>query len=180
MASQSEPLPYTAVLQPLRASQMLTQDRIVYRPTQEEVGFYEYHRWAEDPRTTITNSVLSQLLQRGTFSQVALFDGRTRGDYIVRGSIDQLEEIDFGEGVSVRVRISLELTEAASNKPVWRKTSESTGQVAVGEVRTVVSQMSASATKTVEELVSGLDAFLRSNAPQRAGASAPPLPEAQK
>ncbi len=180
-ASQlAEPLPYTAILQPLRASPMLTQDRIVYRPTQEEVGFYEYHRWAEDPRTTITNSVLSQLLQRGTFSQVALFDGRTRGDYILRGSIDQLEEVDFGEAVSVRVRISLEMTEAASNKPIWRKTSESTGPVAAGEVRSVVSQMSAAATKAVEDLVAGLDSFLRSNAPQRAGASAPLLPGAQK
>jgi ABC-type uncharacterized transport system auxiliary subunit len=159
---------------------MLTQDRIVYRPTQEEVGFYEYHRWAEDPRTTLTNSVLDQLRQRGTFSRVVLFDGRTRGDYIVRGSIDQLEEIDFGDAVSVRVRISLEATEAESNKPVWQRTSEATGPVTAGEVRSVVSQMSAAASKAVEELVSSLDAFLRSNAAQRAAASPPLPPAAQK
>jgi ABC-type uncharacterized transport system auxiliary subunit len=166
-------------VQPLRASQMLTQDRIVYRPTQEEVGFYEYHRWAEDPRTTLTNSVLDQLRQRGTFSQVVLFDGRTRGDYIVRGSIDQLEEIDFGGAVSARVRITLEVFEAVSNKPVWQKTSEASGPVTAGEVRSVVSEMSSAATKTVEELVSSLDAFLRSNAAQRASASAPLPPAAQ-
>jgi ABC-type uncharacterized transport system auxiliary subunit len=173
-------LPATAVLQTLQASAMLTQDRIVYRPSQEEVGFYEYHRWAEDPRTTITNSLLSHLRQRGTFSQIVHFDGRTRGDYMIRGRIEQLEEIDFGGGVSVRVQLSLEMIEVESRKPVWQKTAESSSAVSVGEVRDVVAQMSAAVNKSVEELATGLDAFLRSSAPQSSAASAPPLPEGQR
>jgi ABC-type uncharacterized transport system auxiliary subunit len=173
-------LPATAVLQTLQASAMLTQDRIVYRPSPEEVGFYEYHRWAEDPRTTITNSLLSHLRQRGTFSQIAHFDGRTRGDYIIRGRIEQLEEIDFGGGVSVRAQLSLEMIEVESRKPVWQKTAEATSAVSVGEVRDVVAQMSAAVNKSVEELTAGLDAFLRSSAPRSSAASAPPLPEGQR
>ena len=174
-----DPLPVTAVLQPLRASSMLTQDRIVYRPTQEEVGFYEYHRWAEDPRTTITSALLERFRQRGTFRQIVLFDGRTRGDYIIRGQIDELEEVDYGDGVSVRVRLSLELTEASSRKPLWQKTAEAGGTVTVGEVRDVVSRMSTAVNTSVSDLVTDLDAFLRSSELPRASAFAP-LPQAKQ
>jgi ABC-type uncharacterized transport system auxiliary subunit len=173
-------LPATAVLQTLQASPMLTQDRIVYRPSQEEVGFYEYHRWAEDPRTTITNSLLGHLRQRGTFSQIVLFDGRARGDYMIRGRIERLEEIDFGGGVSVRVQLSIEMIDAESRKPVWQKTAESSSAVSVGEVRDVVAQMSAAVNKSVEELAAGLDSFLRSSAPRSSAASVPPLPGGQR
>jgi uncharacterized lipoprotein YmbA len=61
----------TAIVMPFRASEMLIQDKIVYRPNPEEVGFYEYHRWAEDPRTTVTASLMDHLRQKGTFSRLA-------------------------------------------------------------------------------------------------------------
>src|SRR5579883_2720700 len=32
----------------------LCEGRIVYRPSAEEVGFYEFHRWASNPSQAIT------------------------------------------------------------------------------------------------------------------------------
>ena len=159
---QAPARPETAVVRQFNASEMLTQDRIVYRPSPEEVGFYEYHRWAEDPRTTVTNSFVSHLRRRGTFSKVVGYDGRTQSDYLVRGRIERLEEVDYGGGVTVHVKLTADLVKLGSREAVWQGTSESSETVSVGEVRNVVSQMSRAVQASIEKLASDLDAFVRS------------------
>jgi glycogen debranching enzyme len=68
----------------------LRQGPIVYRKAPEEVGFYEYHRWAADPRTLVTNAVVDHLRAGGQFSMVALYDGRPSNDYIAQVLRDAL------------------------------------------------------------------------------------------
>ena len=58
--------PPQAVLGPVavrefRCPEYLCEGRIVYRPSPEEVGFYEYHRWAISPRQAITQSMADAL-----------------------------------------------------------------------------------------------------------------------
>lgn len=160
----AEKLETTAMVMRFDAPRMLEQDRIVYRPAKEEVGFYEYHRWAEDPRAVMTRSLLEHLRARGTFGNVVEFDGRTKADYIVRGRIDRLEEVDANGGVTAHVALSAELIDAESRKPVWEGYGADSAQVSVGEVRSVVAQMSRAAESSVGKLAAGLDAFLRSGA----------------
>ena len=160
---QVDPFPASVVVMPFRASQMLTQDRIVYRPAAGEVGFYEYHRWAEDPRQTITSTLIERLRARRTFETVVPFDGRTEADYILRGRIEKLEEVDFGGGVSVHVRLSAELVSFDERKAVWQGVSEQKGQVAVGEVSAVVAEMSRAARVGLDKLCADLDGWIRTN-----------------
>ena len=161
--AQAEVVPATVVVAPFRASQMLTQDRIVYRPAAGEVGFYEYHRWAEDPRETITSTFISRLQALGTFATVVALDGRTKADYILRGRIEKLEEVDFGGGVSVHVRLSAELVTFDGRKPVWQGVSEQKGQVGVGEVSAVVAEMSRAVRAGLDKLSAELDGWVRAN-----------------
>ena len=161
--AQAEAFPATAVVAPFRASQMLTQDRIVYRPAAGEVGFYEYHRWAEDPRQTITSTFISRLQALGTFATVVPHDGRTKADYILRGRIEKLEEVDYGGGVSVHVRLSAELVSFDDRKLIWQGVSEQKGQVAVGEVSAVVAEMSRAVRAGLDKLTAELDAWVRAN-----------------
>src|SRR5678815_5572200 len=51
----------------------LRQGPIVYRTTPEEVGFYEYHRWAVDPRTLVTSAVVDHLRAGGQYSMVSIY-----------------------------------------------------------------------------------------------------------
>jgi ABC-type uncharacterized transport system auxiliary subunit len=173
-------LPYTAVIMPFRTSEMLVQDRIIYRESPSQVGFYEYHRWAEDPSTTIVRSMLNQLRAKGAFDRVVPFEGRTKVDYVVRGRLERLEEIDYGGGVSVQVKVSAQLVDASTNRPVWSDVSEATSPVTTAEVRTVVEQMSSAVSSAVSRLVDGIDTHLRSTAAQSAPASAPSAREAQR
>ena len=163
-ASEAAPGSATALIMQFKASEMLTQDRIVYRPSPEEVGYYEYHRWAEDPRTTVTNSLQGQLRHRGTFSRVVGFDGRAKADYLIQGRIERLEEVDYGGGVTVRAKLALDLLKLPSRETVWQGVSESSQPVAVGEVSRVVAQMSGAVHMAIEKLASDLDAFVRSGA----------------
>ena len=160
-APASEALPGTAVIMPLRASRMLTQDRIVYRPAKGEVGFYEYHRWAEDPRDSLTRSLIRHLRSRGTFSSVVRFDGRSKADYIIRAALERLEEVDSG-GVAVYVKISAQLVSAEARETIWQGEGEGRGQVTAAEVRSVAAEMSRASHLAVKGLADQINEFVRS------------------
>ncbi len=155
-------LEHTAILMPFRASDVIGQDRIVYRESPEQVGFYEYHRWAEDPEDSIAESLTRELLSRGTFASVATFDGRTKADYILRGRLERLEEVDYGGPVRATVEIALELVDAGTARVVWSGTASKTEEVPQSEVRSVVSKMREAAEQSIKQLSSELDRHVRS------------------
>ena len=146
---------------PIRAGRVIRQGRIVYRESPEQVGFYEYHRWAEDPEDSVARSLRRQVLALGTFAQVAEFDGRTTADYVLRAELLRLEEVDHGGGVRAAVEISLELVETSTARVVWVSSAERTEMVPASEVRSVVDRLSAAADQAIRELSSELDSYLR-------------------
>jgi uncharacterized lipoprotein YmbA len=152
---------HTLAVMPVEATDMLKQDRIVYRPKKEEVGYYEYHRWAEDPRDSIQTALMARLRQTGAFETVAPYDGRTQADYKLRTRIDRLEEVDYGQGVTVHAAISAELVDGQTARVVW--TGEGTGEGAVGksDVGEVVLQMSDAVRQGLDKLAGQIDAFVR-------------------
>src|ERR1700757_477838 len=77
----------------------LRQGPIVYRRTPEEIGFYEYHRWAADPRMLVTSAVVDHLRASGRFSAVSLYNGRLDNEYVLTGRLEKLEEVDYPAGV---------------------------------------------------------------------------------
>ena len=112
----------------------LRQGPIVYRPTQEEIGFYEYHRWAADPRSLVTSAVIDHLRARGQFSAVSMYAGRYDQDYVLSGKLEKLEEIDYERGIKVEVALSAQITRVATGATVW---SNSVSEVATVDQRTV-------------------------------------------
>ncbi len=157
----ANPLDHSVMVMPVRAADMLTQDRIVYRPSREEVGYYEYHRWADEPRSSVTAALMRILREKGTFSQVAMFDGRTKADYILRGRISRLEEVDFEEGVKVYAALELELIDGQDASVAWSGTGEASSPVATAEMRDVVGRMSEAMKRSIDQVTGELDAFLR-------------------
>ena len=59
-------------IEPFETTSLLRQDRIVYCPSSVEVGFYDYHRWAEPPKDTITKAIADQLTARRLFQSVEI------------------------------------------------------------------------------------------------------------
>jgi ABC-type uncharacterized transport system auxiliary subunit len=132
----------------------LRQGPIVYRTTPEEIGFYEYHRWAADPRVLVTTAVVDHLRAGGQFSKVSTYDGRPNNDYVFSGRLEKLEEVDYQAGVKVEVAISAQITRVATGATVWSSAVSETGTVSQRNVRGVVSEMNRTVDLAINKLLS--------------------------
>jgi len=141
-----------------QAPNYLRQGPIVYRPTPEEIGFYEYHRWAADPRTVVTNAVVDHLRAGGQFSMVSMYDGRPNNDYVFSGRLEKLEEVDSQEGVKVEVAISAQITLVATGATVWSNAVSEIRPVPQRNVGGVVSEMNRTVDLALNKLLSTVPA----------------------
>jgi ABC-type uncharacterized transport system auxiliary subunit len=132
----------------------LKQGPIVYRTTPEEIGFYEYHRWAADPRMLVTSAVVDHLRANGQFSMVSMYDGRPNNDYVFSGRLEKLEEVDYEAGVKVEVAMSAQITKVATGATVWSNAVSETRPVSQRNVSGVVSQMNRTMELAINKLLS--------------------------
>src|SRR5215813_4310036 len=93
-----------------RAPTYLRQGAIVYKTSPEQIGFYNYHRWAIDPRELVTNAVTEYLRASGHYSQVKSYDGHSDVSYLISGRLEKLDEVDYEGTVKVEVALSAQMT----------------------------------------------------------------------
>jgi ABC-type uncharacterized transport system auxiliary subunit len=136
-----------------RSPTYLRQGAIVYKTSPEQIGFYNYHRWAVDPREFLTNAVADHLRASGNFTQVKLYDGRSDIDYVLSGRLEKLEEIDYEGGIKVQVAISAQMTSLATGAQVWTNAVSEVGTVGKRDVPTVVAEMNRTMERAIEKLL---------------------------
>jgi ABC-type uncharacterized transport system auxiliary subunit len=146
-------------IEPFRTTSLLRQDRIVYCPSAVEVGFYEYHRWAEPPNDTVTKALADQLMRRRVFQSVEISDGGDKADYVLRGSIDRLQEVDYLGAVRVQVSISAELDDPVRQQKIWSGAASSECVVAKSNVQAVVAAMGQASQQSIGRLVTDVAKF---------------------
>jgi len=135
----------------------LRRGRIVYRPAPEEIGFYEYHRWADDPGATVTTAVIDSLRSSRLFSFVTPYDGHNRQDYLLSGQLERLEEIDYGGDVRVEAKLSAESVNTRTGATMWTGDASETLRVDTRNVNSVVVEMSHAVQRSIDQLVASLD-----------------------
>jgi len=143
-----------------QAPNYLKQGPVVYRPTPEEIGFYEYHRWASDPRMLVTSAVVDHLRAGGQFSMVSMYDGRPNNDYVFSGRLEKLEEVDSQAGVKVEVVISAQITRVATGATVWINAVSEVGTVSRRSVPGVISEMNRRMDVAINKLLATVPAPL--------------------
>ena len=136
-----------------RSPAYLRQGAIVYKTSPEQIGFYNYHRWAVDPREFVTNAVADRLRASGNFAQVKPYDGRGDADYILSGHIEKLEEVDYAGGVKVEVELSAQMTRLATGETVWINEVSESGTVEQRSVPAVVSELNHTVNRAIEKLL---------------------------
>jgi ABC-type uncharacterized transport system auxiliary subunit len=141
-----------------RSPGYLHQGPVVYRPSPEEIGFYNYYRWAADPRQTVTTAIADRLRASGNFAEVTRYDGRSNVDYILSGRLEKLEEVDYEGGVKVEVELSAQMTNPRTGAIVWTSSASDTENVAQRNVPAVVSEMSFTMDRAIEKLLSSMPA----------------------
>jgi ABC-type uncharacterized transport system auxiliary subunit len=136
-----------------RSPTYLRQGAIVYKTSPEQIGFYNYHRWAVDPREFVTNAVSERLRATGNFAQVKLYDGHSDIDYVLSGRLEKLEEVDYGGSVKTEVAISAQMTNLATGATVWTNEVSEVGTVGKRDVPAVVAEMNATMGRAIEKLL---------------------------
>src|SRR6185437_4597032 len=136
-----------------RSPTYLRQGAIVYKTSPEQIGFYNYHRWAVDPREFVTNAVAENLRASGNFAQVKLYDGRSDIDYVLSGRLEKLEEVDYGGTVKVEVAISAQMSNLATGATICTNAVSEVGTVKQRDVPSVVAEMNATMGRAIEKLL---------------------------
>jgi len=147
----------TVAVSPFETPSYLRQGRIVYRETPEEVGFYDYHRWAADPAETVTIAIMDTLRSSKLFSAVKRYDGHNQQDYLLIGRLTRLEEIDYGGPVRVESTMSADLLNLKSGATEWTNSVTTTLNVENRNVDSVVTAMNRAVQNGVAQLMASLN-----------------------
>jgi ABC-type uncharacterized transport system auxiliary subunit len=139
-----------------RSPAYLHQGAIVYRTSSEQIGFYQYHRWAVDPREFLTNAIIDRLRATAKFAEVKIYDGHSDVDFILSGRLEKLEEVDYEGGVRVEVALSAQMTDLRSGKTVWANAASESERVEKRNVPAVVAEISQAMDHAVQKLLASL------------------------
>jgi ABC-type uncharacterized transport system auxiliary subunit len=142
-----------------RSPVYLRQGPVVYRPSPEQIGFYNYYRWAADPRQTVTTAIIDRLRAGGNFAEVVAYDGRSNVDYMLSGRLEKLQEVDYEGGVKVEVEVSAQLTSLRTGATVWSNSASDIENVAQRNVPAVVGEMSTAMDHAIGKLLSSMPAY---------------------
>lgn len=152
----------------------LRQGRIAYRESPTEVGFYEFHRWVTNPGATVTTTIIATLRSAGLFSQVDSDASQIKPEFLLRGQLERLDEIDYGGAVRVEVKLSAQLVNLRTASTVWSSTETETARVEKATVNSVVVEMSHAAQKCIDRMLADMRQQLGGAVQPSAGSQPPP------
>jgi ABC-type uncharacterized transport system auxiliary subunit len=167
-AQQPSPqaLPVTMVVGRLNAPHLLRDDRVVYAMSDVELGVDEYHRWSEPPTAMIERLLVERLRTSGQYKAVQHLSSTTRGDYILRGYLGALNEVDDPAGIKARFALQLELFDVKAGNVVWNDRYNSDQPVPEKSVKAVVETLQKSVNSGLDQLTGSLAQYFAAHAPR--------------
>jgi ABC-type uncharacterized transport system auxiliary subunit len=161
-ASTNEaPLPVSILVGRITSSQLYTDHPIVYSTGGMQLGTYEYHRWAEVPTRTLEMMLAQSLRATGRYRSVALIGRGADGDYILRGHLYALEEVD-SPSLTARFSLELELFQPKTGRVVWTQSYNHDEPVNQKTVAAVVDALHQEVLTGLDQLTTGLDSYFAS------------------
>lgn len=155
--------PVTLVVGRLYAPHLLRDDRVVYSLTDVEMGVDEYHRWAEPPTGMIERILVERLRTSGKYRTVQHLSSTTHGDFILRGYLGALNEVDDPSGLKARFSLQLELFDVKAARVVWSDSYTHDEPVARKTVNAVVESLKTGVNAGVEQLTGSLAQYFASH-----------------
>jgi ABC-type uncharacterized transport system auxiliary subunit len=164
--SSTAPFPVSILVGRLTAPRILRDDRVVYGMSDVEMGVDEYHRWTEPPTEMIEDLLVQQLRHSGQYKSVQRISSTARGDYLLRGHLSSLNEVDDPAGIKARFNVQLELFEQKSGSVVWTGSYSHDDPVEKKSVTAVVESLQKSVNAGLEQLTASLAQYFASHPTQ--------------
>ena len=155
--------PVSILVGRLNAPRILRDDRVVYGMSDVELGVDEYHRWTEAPTEMVEELLVQKLRRSGQYKSVQRISSTARGDYLLRGHLGSLNEIDDPAGIRARFDIQLELFEQKSGSVVWTGSYSHDDPVEKKTVTAVVESLQKNVNAGIEQLTAGLAQYISSH-----------------
>lgn len=157
------PFPVSILVGRLYGPRILHDDRVVYSMSDVELGVDEYHRWIEPPTEMIEGLLAQQLRHSGQYKSVQRISSTARGDYLLRGHLSSLNEVDDPSGIKARFNIQLELFDQKSGSVVWTSSYSHDEPVEKKTVTAVVESLQKSVNQGIEQLTVSLAQYFSSH-----------------
>lgn len=166
-ASSADPaqIPITLLIGRLTAPPLYHEDQIVYS-SGEDMGTYEYHRWAEPPTAMIQEILLRQLRASGQFRGVYLLRSDMRGDYLLHGHLYDFKQVT-GSSLVARVTMELELQNSKTAESVWSHFYTHDEPVDSKDIGALVAALNKNVQQGIAEFRANLEQYFAAHPPAR-------------
>jgi len=157
-AEHADATPVTILVGLLMTSHLYREDRIVFGNGPEELGTYEYHRWAEPPAEMIQEVLVRELRITGRYRAVQMWRSNVHGDFAIRGRLYDFKEV-AGNPVTARVTLELEMRDLKSGATVWTHFYSHDQPASRKDVDGIVAALDQNVQQAVKEVVASLDQY---------------------
>ncbi|PYT97661.1 MAG: hypothetical protein DMG38_18965 [Acidobacteria bacterium] len=157
-APGADPVAATLLFGPLSASHLYREDRIVYSGGGEQMGTYEYQRWAEPPTEMIQMVLLRRLRSSGHYKSVYAERSNASGDFLIRGHLYDFKEVSASTMVA-RLTFELEMRDLKSGVTVWTRYYSHDESVAGKDVPAIVAALNRNVQLASEEMLASLEQY---------------------
>jgi ABC-type uncharacterized transport system auxiliary subunit len=147
--------------------QLYRDDRLVYGSGEEQLGVYEYERWAEMPADMIQEALVNSLRKTGQFRSVTRTGSSAHGDYIARSRLYAMYGVDQPQLVA-RFSMDLELFDTKTGTTVWSAPYSHDEPVDGKSVPNLVAAMDRNVRAGMQQLTAGLMQYFASHPPETA------------
>lgn len=155
---KADAVPVTLLLGSLMTSHLYREDRIVYGNGPEQLGTYEFERWAEPPAELVQGVLLRTLRASGRYRAVYYRRSNMKGDFAIRGRLYDFKELS-GAQLAARLTLELEMRDLNTGGTVWTHYYTHDEPVSGKDVRAVVAGLDRNAQRAVAEVIASLDQY---------------------
>jgi len=117
-SASGAPLPITLLVARVTGASIYRDDRVVYGSGPVQLGLHEYERWASPPTDMMQDLLVASLRSSGQYRAISRVSTNVKGDYVVRGHLVALDEVDKPDLVG-RFSFQLELFDPKTSSVVW-------------------------------------------------------------
>jgi ABC-type uncharacterized transport system auxiliary subunit len=135
---------------------------IAYRIGTNEIGAYQYSRWAEPPVELVKDKLIRILSASGDYQSVTSLGSNSNGQFVVRGRLYEFAEVD-GASITGLVSMEFELYDRKSGKTLWTHFYSQSEPVQSKDIPAVVTALDTNLDHGLKEVAAGLNQYFSAN-----------------